>query len=179
MQYLFKTIIFFLFLFSQLSAQDASLTILAPGYSDKKVNVWLEDDLFTGHRYLIDSEYLVGDSALFIIGNRKIKLIRIELDYQYALMLIEPNKNYKVIFPLPSDENALTLAKKTRVQLIYKDLDSSDINAKISEFNPLVDQFILQNLSVEQVQGTDTSIALEPELEEMFDNRYEIKSFSE
>ena len=179
MQYLFKTFVFFLFLFSQLSAKDVSLTILAPGYSGKIINVWLEDDLFTGHRDLIDSEKLIGDSARFTIGNQKIKLIRIELDYQYALLLIEPGKNYKVIFPLPSDKNALTLAKKTRVQLIYKNLDSSDINAKISEFNLLVDQFILENLAVEQVQGTDTSIALEPELEEIFEDRYEIKSFSE
>ena len=175
----FKAFAFFLFFVSQLSAQEVSLTVLAPGYSDKKVNVWLEDDLFTGHRDLISSEYLENDSAQFIIHDQEIVLIRIELDYQYALMLIEPNKNYRVIFPSPNEKSALTLAKKTRVQLIYKDLDNSDINARVSEFNLLVDQFILENLSVEQVHGTDTSIAFEPELEEMFDDRYEIKSFSE
>ncbi|RLD25315.1 MAG: hypothetical protein DRI54_05145, partial [Bacteroidetes bacterium] len=61
----FKAFAFFLFFVSQLSAQEVSLTVLAPGYSDKKVNVWLEDDLFTGHRDLISSEYLENDSAQF------------------------------------------------------------------------------------------------------------------
>ena len=175
----FKALVFFLFLFGQLSSQDVSLTVIAPGYSDKKVNVWLEDDLFTGHRILINSKNLAGDSAQFTIGNHEINLIRIELDYQYALMLIEPYKSYQVIFPLPNDKSALTLAKKTRVQLTYKNLDSSDINATISEFNPLVDQFILENLSVEQVQGTDTSIVNENQTELNFNDRYEVKSFSE
>jgi len=175
----FKAFVFFLVFFSQLSAQEVFLDVLAPGYSDKKVNIWIEDDLFTGHSYLLNSEYLVGDSARFTIRNQEIILIRIELDYQYAMMLIEPDKNYQVIFPLPNVKSSLTLAKKTRVQLTYKNMDSSDINAEISEFNPLVDQFILENLSVKQVQGTDTSIALEPELEEILDDRYEIKSFSE
>jgi len=179
MQYSFKFFIFFLFLYSQLSAQEASLTISAPGYSDKKVNIWLEDDLFTGHRSLANSKYLLGDSVRFTFKNQKINLVRIELDYQYALMLIEPNKNYRVIFPLPGENSALTLAKKTQTHLTYKDLDSSDINAEISEFNPLIDTFILENLSIEQVQGTDSSNALEPELEVIFDDRYEIKSFSE
>lgn len=179
MQSRYKAFFLILFLFNQLSAQDVSLTVIAPGYSDKKVNVWLEDDLFTGHRVLISSKYLVGDSARFTIENQEIRLIRVELDYQYALMLIESNKNYRVIFPLPNDNSALTLAKKTRVQLTYKDMDSNDINANISAFNPIVDQFILENLSLEQVQGTDTSIALEPEVEELFEDRFEVNRFSE
>ncbi len=179
MLFQFRGFILFLLLFSQLSAQEVSLTVIAPGYSDSKINVWLEDDLFTGHRYLIESKYLEGDSARFTIVNQKIKLVRIELDYQYTLLLVEPNKNYQVIFPLPNDKSSLTLAKKTRSQLIFKDLDSNDINIKISEFNENVDRFILDNLSVKQVQGTDTSIAVEPEIEEMFDDRLQINRFSE
>jgi thiol-disulfide isomerase/thioredoxin len=149
----FKSIFFFFFLLNQLAAQEVVITVLAPGYSQKKVNIWIQDDLFTSHSSLIDSKIIENDQAVFNFEIQNIKLLRITLDYQYGLMLVEPGADYQVIFPFPEDRSNITLAGTARVQLIFKDLDSNDINFNISEFNLLVDNFIIENITVDSPQS--------------------------
>jgi thiol-disulfide isomerase/thioredoxin len=173
----FKSIFFFFFLLNQLAAQETVITILAPGYSEKKINIWIEDDLFTAHRRLIDSKIVENGQAIFKFDIQKIRLVRISLDYQYGLMLVEPGAEYQVIFPVYDDRSNRSLAGTARVQLIYKDLNSNDINFKISEFNTLVDEFIIEYISVYSPES-DSLNNLESQPENS-DNSMAIKRFSE
>jgi len=174
---LFKSLFFIFFFANQLSAQEVILTISASGYTGEKVNIWIEDDLFTGHRNLVDTKVIENDKATFHFDIHQIKLLRITLNYQYGLLLVEPGTKYKVVFPVPEDNSQLSLAGTSRIQLIFNDLDSNDINYKISNFNKLVDEFILNNLS-EDIRIADSS-SISGTQPESTQSEFAISRFSE
>ena len=174
----FKSLFLLFFIVNQLAASEVVLTVLAPGYSNKKISVWVEDDLFTGHRSLIDTRIITNDKAVFKVNVREISLVRITLDYQYGLILTEPGNNYTVVFPVPKDRSELSLAGKSRVQLIFNDLNDKDINYKLSVFNAQIDGFIYDNFSNELV-NSDSTLAVDTLLENSPNDGFAINRYSE
>ena len=175
---IFKNFIFLFFFINQLAAQEVTLMINAPGYAGKKVDVWVVDDQFTGHQSLVGTKVLKNDLAKFIFKASNIELIRISLDYQYGMLLVEPNAIYNITFPVLKDRSILTLAGATSIQLIYNDLDSNDINFKLSELNERIDGFMLESIPT-FMTAVDSSSGGADQDNENRNETYNLNRFSE
>jgi len=167
---IFKQLLFLFFIVNHLSAQDVSLKVYTDGYEGKKINIWLEDELITGNRTLLKSGVIKTDSISFSLDITEISIIRISLDYQFGITLVEPASNYNIIFPFSKNRANLSLSGNSRIEMVYRDLDSNDINYKISEFNSMIDNFFIED-AAKVIEALESKLASKdkPELNEDYE----------
>lgn len=123
-------------------AQKVRITGVAPEYVGEVIEVQRIEDYLSDKRTVLTRATVQEDStfqlSFFTDGIEKFVL---SSDNNWGFLYAEPKAEYKVAFPErnPYDPN---LPSGNQLELIFYDLDSSDINYKILGFQRWIDYFI-------------------------------------
>ena len=140
MRYLFLLILFF----SSAStfAQKVSIKGFAPKYVGEVIEVQRIEDYLSDKRTILTRATVQDDSTFqlsFFMDD--IEKVVLSSDNNWAFLYAEPGAAYDVGFPdrNPFDPN---LPSGNQLELVFYDLDSTDINYKILGFQRWIDYFI-------------------------------------
>ena len=141
-----KTIYFFLFFCSfNLIGQDSTfITGYAPQFIGQNVKLYAYSDYITMTRITL-FETVVDTNSLFKIPNqsKSTNKVIVEISNTEAELFIAPNTNYSIKYFKPKDA-PISFANQ-KVELIFYDLDSTDVNYRILQYNQWLDTYIYYN----------------------------------
>ncbi len=134
MKYLITIGVFLLSLFSY--GAPTSIKGKAPEFKGKKVYLHQYADHITKSLETLH-ETVVSDEGTFQfeveVAATFLAVIKIE-DIN-AHLFVQPESNYRFEFPKASKEQATTINRTTFVELVFEQLDTTDINYLITDFN--------------------------------------------
>lgn len=142
--------ILFLFAFT-LSAYASNIVTIecgAPSYIGKNVNVYQVDDYLSYKRSKIAGASVGLDSTFSVSFEvTETRKVLIEIDNIISALYVSPGKFYDVMFPKVADKQVSKTAGG-EAQLFFFNLDTNDVNYKILNFNLWIDEFMLENSSL-------------------------------
>ncbi len=140
-------LLFFLFIVPFVRAsEDSTVTIegYAPAYVGSTVSLYQIDDYVSYHESRVATA-TVGQDSLFkmtFVPDETRKLI-IRSAHNLAYLYVEPGASYQVYFP-ERDPYVAPRASGNVVELTFYNIDSTDINYKILQFQHFTDQFLAE-----------------------------------
>jgi hypothetical protein len=140
------------------NAQLCSIHGYAPEYSPgEKVRLYRFQDLITQTTEEIASTKVQKDSTFtlhfYFSGCEKIK---IQIGLNYGFIYVQPEGNYEIFFPIKNKYDA-SRDLGNEVELNFKNLDSTDINYKILQFNSWENYFLGNFYAMAQQKGVEFS----------------------
>jgi|GEM_PF-3236103 len=145
-----RTILFISFLIISLSYVSAQESVLihgsAPDFKGKTISlIGFTDPLSERKEWLTSSA--VDDEGNFTLQApcQRIRYAALRCDHVTAFLYIQPGADYAVLFPSPEDGVSVTFNDKANTELIFNELDLSDINSLIIDFNFRYEGFFAEN----------------------------------
>ncbi|NVN95116.1 MAG: TlpA family protein disulfide reductase [Bacteroidetes bacterium] len=147
-----KTVLSFVLIFIisfALHSQNTTITGNALGAEDLKIK------LITFSDYISELTEKLDETTIDSLGNFKLKtsineciFAQIQIDIYKGEIYLEPGKSYSIkISPLNfKDDNKISpFLNKKKLEITFNTLDTNELNQKISRFNILFDDFIINN----------------------------------
>lgn len=132
---------------SSLKAQDKTVQISghALDLSGKQMFLRGYSDHVTASKVLLD-ESLVDSTGHFLLEfeSEGIRYVELVCDHIAAQLYTSPGSTYDIEFPVPS-KAARSFGAKAQTEVIFNNLELSDINALIIDFNYNYETFFAQN----------------------------------
>lgn len=120
----------------------------APSYIGKDAVVYQIDDYISYKRTQVAGSKVNSDSTFSVSFEvDQTKKVLIEIDNIIAQLYVTPGGFYDVMFP-KLDETQVSKTAGGEAQLYFFDLDSNDVNYKILNFTLWIDEFMLENSSL-------------------------------
>lgn len=141
------TFLFFSFLIPlMIFSQEKALVKIkgfAPDYVGKSIEIYQIDDYFSMKETKLGAgEVQASDSTFSIVFFAdETQKVRVRGANNQSFMYIEPNADYTIYFPV-RDKFAPYRPAGNEVELTFYNLDTTDINYKILEFNRWSDKFV-------------------------------------
>ncbi|MGV6862187.1 MAG: TlpA family protein disulfide reductase [Putridiphycobacter sp.] len=122
--------------------QNDSIMGYAPDFVGQKVTLYTIDDYLTMTRIKIGEGMVDSKDSVFRIKNEVKSTIKgiIEIGRTESELYIQPNQTYKLGYYKP-DKLPMSFVNQ-KIETIFYDLDSTDINYKVLQYNQWFDTYI-------------------------------------
>lgn len=142
-------------------AQLTTVKGFAPKYIGEKVRLFRYQDLITYTEEEIASTEVQKDSTFTLhFYFKDIERLKLQVGNNYGFLYLQPEGNYEVYFPLTSKFDAQR-ELGSEVELAFRDLDTSDINYKILQYDRWEFDFLGKNYQQKSTDGTSFSQSLD------------------
>ena len=123
----------------------------APDYALKVISVFSYTDFVSERKQWLTSDVVDENGSFDLeIPCAEITYIGIRCDHVTAYMYLEPQTNYRISFLSPEVGTSVTFNDKAETELIFEELELSDINSLIIDFNYRYEGFFTQNYELLQ-----------------------------
>lgn len=136
------TILIFLIGFSLQAQEEYEITGFAPDFLGEKVELYTYQDYITMTRMKLAEGHVSPEDSLFHLPLKigaTIKCI-IQIGKTEAPLYVAPKSNYELYFPKPKDQPISF--QNQRTDMIFRGLDTTDINYRIIQYNQWFDAFV-------------------------------------
>ena len=117
----------------------------APDFLGKEVTIYTYSDYITLSKVKLKTSTVnLKDSSFTLnIDIKRVIKVLLEIGNMEAELYLSPNTDYEIYYKLP-DDTPKSFAKQ-KATIYFKNLDSSDINYKILQYNNWIDEYIYVN----------------------------------
>ncbi len=155
----FSLIFLFLASFSTIVFAQNKATVkisgFAPAYIGKTIEFMEIVDYFSMNESRLGSATVQEDSTFSVqFYIEETQKIRVRSNNNQSFMYIEPNATYSIYIP-EMDRFTAYRPAGNEVEITFFDIDSTDINYKILQFNRWVDDFVANNFNYRRPQPVE------------------------
>lgn len=123
-------------------AQKIRIQGIAPTYTGKTLEILRIDDYLSDKHSVITSSTVQEDSTFAVtFYSEDIEKVIITSENNWGFLYIQPGGNYEITFPDRNPYDPVT-PSGNQVELLFLNLDSTDINYKILSYQRWLDYFI-------------------------------------
>ena len=142
----FKTCLLLLLLPFLAVAQSTEISGISPQWSGLTVEVSRYQNPVSGEKIFLDRDTVDADGKFTLVfDNAEINQVWLSVNRFTAPLFAEPEGNYSIEISPSSDFVLIPSWRPGSFEYVFTDLDSTDVNAKIVEFNQAYFDFFTQN----------------------------------